>query len=170
VGEAPRVHTQFDAQLLDAGAPAAPSIGRNHGRQVVALPDGTTLTALAFGGERPRLRLWQNRQLMADHPLEIEPAAPVLTAQGDLAIGHRERVAEAYGSHPVVLAIPGRVIIAFLGESCRLPSHQRWGDAWERLGRGGYIGALVREADAWRRFRLADSRQIVKPLRPIDTA
>ncbi len=83
---------------------------------------------------------------------------------------HAERVAEAYGFHPVVLTADGRIVIAYLGESCRLPSPERWGDAWERLGHGGYVAALVREKDAWQRFRLADSRQIAKPLRPTDTA
>ena len=81
-----------------------------------------------------------------------------------------ERVAEAFGSHPTLLAHDGRVILAYLGESCRLPSISPGSEAWERLGRGGFIAALVYGDNIWKRYRLADSRQIVKPLRPIDEA
>lgn len=82
-----------------------------------------------------------------------------------------ERAAQAYGAHPVLLAHGRFLLLAYHGEFARRPSYKHWGDAWERLGRGGYIGVLVRETNSdWRRYRVADSRQIVKPWRPIDTA
>lgn len=264
--------TQFDEQLPYRDIDGSTLVLAN--RNCLTLPDGSTLTALAWCGDTPMLRLWRDRTLLAKIPLEGEPGASCLVGQDEAsarlwlsvsgviytspiaklqlqrvaglrgtlhdvttdAAGHTvmaltyegrvtlasirnssidtiavdddagrpclevdgagrvhlayekrqgieyrryddgtaavtERAAEAFGFHPALLVAGDQVLLAYRGESCRLPSYKRWGDAWERLGRGGYIGALVRATDGrWRRFRLADSKQIVKPWRPIDTA
>lgn len=276
----PRRATQFDEQLLPASHASAPAIARNHGRQLLVQPDGATHTAMAYGGDNPVLRLWQDRRLLAEHPLDSGPTAPILVAdnanaitvwlslanqvhhaadpvqaptpvagwlgavedavaladgatllavndggqlslalwrngtlaetcaidynaghacldldeagnlhlacekdQGieyrcysaasslaEMSAGTSCRAAEAYGFHPVVLAHAGVVILAYLGESCRLPGESKWDVSWQRLGRGGYVAALVLDDGKWRRHRLADSQQIVERLRPIDEA
>jgi hypothetical protein len=257
--------TQFDPQWLRESVAAAPPMLRNHGRQMHVEPSGSVLTALAWGGERPVLRVWRDRTLLAEHTLPGQPssapcwvgdalwlsvggavwrAEDLCRAPGRIegfdgeiedgavapggetvlllrdanglelvvnrertrldpeggratcdwdgegrlhvvfekamgieyrcfaasALRHAQRLCEAYGSQPTVLCHGGRVLVSYLGEMCRKPSYKRWGDAWERLGHGGYVGALVCDGGEWKRFRLADSRQIVKPLRPTDTA
>ena len=252
--------TQFDAQLLAESYD--PLLVANHGRHLRISPNGDVRTALAWGGDKPRLRLYKNRELAEEYPLSGLPSAPVLTAdhvwysvgtvvyrgreqfpgiQGKLldaatasngatvlafsaedrlrlallgtqgpkfvpvdegvgraslefdfsgalhvayekryGIEHRifengllrqsERVAEAYGFHPVLLGHNGDVILAYLGESCRLPSVKPGSDGWERLGRGGYVAALIRHDGRWLRYRLADSRPISKALYPAGDA
>ena len=81
-----------------------------------------------------------------------------------------ERAAEAFGFWPVVLVDGDSVFLAYLGESCRPPDPAGKSEAWERLGRGGYIACLVSREGGWERHRLADTRQIVNRLRPIDGA
>ncbi|MGA2329830.1 MAG: hypothetical protein ABSH05_26575 [Bryobacteraceae bacterium] len=83
---------------------------------------------------------------------------------------HAERAAEAYGFHPVVMAHGGRVLLSYRGESVRIDTPHSGGAAWDRLGRGGYIAVLVSGDNGWRRVRVADSRQIVKTLYPINGA
>jgi hypothetical protein len=81
-----------------------------------------------------------------------------------------QTAAEPYGSNPVLIVHGDRPMIAYLGESCRRPGDKRWSQAWQRMGRGGYIALLVQEGDSWRRFTLADSSQIVVRHRPIGEA
>ena len=45
--------TQFDAQLLAESYD--PMLVTNHGRHACAMADGTVRTALAWGGEKPRV-------------------------------------------------------------------------------------------------------------------
>src|SRR5437016_7244501 len=73
-----RHRTQFDAQLLLESVSYATSVLRNHGRQQVVLPDGSVVTALAWGGEKPVLRIWRDCQLLVEHPLLGLPSAPCL--------------------------------------------------------------------------------------------
>src|ERR1051325_8515227 len=70
----PMHRTQFDRELLAENV--APSACRNHGRQLLVLEDGSVLTALAWGGSSPSLRLWKNRDLIAEHFLPSQPSAP----------------------------------------------------------------------------------------------
>ena len=267
-----RHRTQFDEQLLAGSQSSDPVVAANHGRHMVV--SHAVMTALSWAGAKPVLRVWNDRRLLAAHPLAANPSAPVLAGsalwisaggsilraspahaapepvpgltgvlldavpapdgrtvlvfshEGKLwlaAVGesglertavdagagraslefdsagalhlayekrqgieyrrydvrgslekakpaHAERVAEAFGFHPVLLAANGRLLLAWLGESCRLPSSTPRSPAWERLGRGGYIAVLVGENGKGRCHRLADSRQIVKPWAPIDSA
>jgi hypothetical protein len=247
-----RHRTQFDAQLLAESFD--PLIAVNHGRQVQVTAAGEVLTALAWGGANPRVRVYKDRAVAEEYSLRGVPSAPVLTgghvlysagatvyrgrepwpgitgtlldavtapdgspilalvhdgrltvagvkvddgvgrasieldAAGALHVAyekrqgieyrvyekdverHSERVAEAYGSHPVLLAHKGAIILAWLGESCRVQGEMHGSDAWERLGRGGYIAALVRREGKWRRHELVQSRQLVKALYPTDGA
>ena len=263
--------TQFDKQLLAGSDSSDPALAANHGRQIVVLPDGESVIALAGGGKSPKVSVWRGRDLVRAYPLDGAPSAPVLLDSGVLLVSaggailweksvggalsaipgvrgalldavsgpngttvlavsdggrlsllwqgagsvartevdsgagratldldhsgvlhlayekkqgieyrsyssesrkqlHAERVAEAFGFHPVLLAARNRLVLAYLGESCRMPSTTKGSPAWERLGRGGYIAALVRQDGQWQRFRLAVSRQIAKPFAPIDSA
>lgn len=76
-----------------------------------------------------------------------------------------------FASKPAIAVHGQRVVIAYLGESCRRDGDKRWNVSWQRTGRGGYIAALDRPVDAfgqpWRRHRIADSAQIVMRRRPI---
>ena len=269
--------TQFDGNLLVESA--APPVPGNQGRQMLALPDGSVITALAWNGAAPVLRIWRDRAPVAQHKLPggisspllvgarqgdpvlwisaggrvastrdwAAPPAEVAGVQGDLldaasspdgrtalavarsgrlfliavtkggleetavddgagrasldfdSAGHLHlafekrqgieyrrydakrgfrnaspvesgRAAEAFGFFPVILAHSGRVVLAYRGESVRLVTPHSGGMAWDRLGRGGYIAVLMSGEKGWTRVRLADSRQIVKPLYPTDGA
>ncbi len=252
--------TQFDAQLLAESYD--PMLAANHGRQMRELSGGRIATALAWGGSKPRVQLYEDRKLAHEYPVDGVPSAPVLVGEhvlysvgnsvyqdgsrlsgisgalldaavepGDAtvlalvqagrlqlvgiggsawktvavddgvdgasiefdaagrlhvayekrqgieyrvyangALQHGERVAEAYGFHPVLLAHDGAMILAYLGESCRLADKAHGSEAWERLGRGGYVAVLVRRGEKWRRHELQQSGQLVKALYPTDGA
>jgi hypothetical protein len=265
--------TQFDSNLLvESAAPPGPG---NQGRQMLASPDGSVVTALAWDGPAPVLRIWRDRATIAQHKLPggvsspllvgarqgqpvlwisagsriartsdwAAPPAEVAGVQGDLldaatapdgrtvlAVGRTGRLvlvavtkgspeetvvddgagrasldfdntghlhlafekrqgieyrrydakrgfhnaspvecgraAEAFGSFPVILAHSGRVLLAYRGESVSLGTASSGGQAFDRLGRGGYIAVLMSGEKGWKRVRLADSRQIAKPLYP----
>ena len=248
---------------------------RNTGRQVVALPNGSVVAALAIGGEKPALLIWKGHTLLRRDALAGPPSAPLLLAgpggtvaiwisadgivyrapdlgaplaavdglrgtledaadspdggvdlllseRGDLAlalfkdavlgeaqidtrtgraslefddsgdlhlayekgrgIGYRRLApgfsfdsfqlfafragVEAFGFYPTLLAANGRLFLAYLGESSRPPSPKKHTDAWERLGQGGYIAVLVQDRGHWRRFKVAESKQVAKPFWP----
>lgn len=276
--EAPFPHrTQFDPQLLRGSQGRGLAIASSSGRQLCCDGQNRLITGLAWTGPNPILRVWRDREIVAEHPLSGPPCAPVLLANdqdaeiwisaGELvyripaigqepaAVGLRgllqdgcrlpngqvllalledgkltlcvfdksgskigviddgagrasldmdssgalhlvyekrqgleyrrfdagsdlvktpasrqERIAEAFGSYPAVLSFRNSLLVGYLGESCRLPSQVSGSAAWERLGRGGYVAVLVAKGNGWERHRLADSRQIVKPLRPVDAA
>ncbi len=252
--------TQFDAQLLAESYD--PLVAANHGRQMSVRPNGDIRTALAWNGNKPRVLVYNNRDVVEEFSLSGVPSPPVLAGEhvwysagttifrgrdrhagiegtlvdaamasdgstwlavnaggrlGLAMVGARapklipvddgagraslefdstgalhvayekrqgieyriyergvlrysERAAEAYGFHPVLLAHKHGLLLVYLGESCRLPSARRHSEAFERLGRGGYIAALMRQDGKWKRCRLADSRQLVKALYPTDAA
>lgn len=145
-----------------------------------AINDGGRLSFVTIGAGIPRVAVIDTGAGRAS--LDIDPGGAVHLVyekrQGleyrvleNGKVRHSERAAEAYGFEPVVMAENGAIIIGYLGESCRLPSYRSGGgEAWERLGRGGYVAVLVRRAGKWQRHRLADSRQLSKALYPIDGA
>ena len=55
---------------------------------------------------------------------------------------HGERVAEAYGFHPVSAGASRRDRPGVPGRILPLAGNAHGSDAWERLGRGGYVAAL----------------------------
>src|SRR5690242_19801131 len=69
--------TQFDNSLLTESA--APPVAGNHDRQMFASQDGSVITALAWGGASPVLRIWRDRALLAEHKLPAGVAGPVLS-------------------------------------------------------------------------------------------
>src|ERR1019366_6696023 len=71
--------TQFDAQLLAESFD--PLIAANHGRQMRVLPNGDVETALAWGGSKPRIRRFLNRETIAEYPLEGTPSAPIFSGE-----------------------------------------------------------------------------------------
>lgn len=83
---------------------------------------------------------------------------------------HSELLVRPYSFHPVLLCSEGRIILAWRGESNRLPSQAKGSPAWQRLGRGGYIAAMLSSGDGWTTLSLTDSKQVVKPFAPIDSA
>ncbi|MBI4023787.1 MAG: hypothetical protein HY360_02335 [Verrucomicrobia bacterium] len=72
--------TQFDGELLAESKAAV--VCRNHGRQVLALEDGSVFTALVWAGDAPVLRVWKGRELAAEHFLNGQPSAPCLVSDG----------------------------------------------------------------------------------------
>ena len=169
-------------------------VGGTHGllQDVVADGDGRLFLAVSQNGKLNVLVREGNEE--TETPIDDETGAASLAVddRGELHLAYeklqgieyrhlrisargvstlrKERAAEAFGFQPVILAHGGRMILAYLGESCRPDSMRRLGRGWERLGRGGYIAACVLEDGVWSRYRLADSHQVVKRLCPIDGA
>lgn len=166
---------------------------RGHLLDAATAPDGSTWLALSLGG---MLRL---ASIDGDRTEVFDLACHAAQASIDFDARHRlhlaavvqnginyyrfdtpgERMepavelrpAEPYGQDPVLMADGGdRVVIAWRGESCRRPGDKRWSVAWQRLGRGGYIAAVVFDGGTWRRHMLADSQQVVLHHRPVGEA
>lgn len=83
---------------------------------------------------------------------------------------HSAMLARPYSFHPVLLWAGDRLILAWRGESNRLPSQFDGSAAWQRLGRGGYIASMMSSGAGWSTHSIAGSRQVVKPFAPIDSA
>jgi|GEM_PF-6175136 len=162
---------------------------------VAAGPSGQTWLAVSRGGPL-NFNIFENGQINQTMAVGVNAATANivfdtsgrlhLAAEVDQGIRYRrydsldeqlipdvdEVAAEPYGSSPVLSVLPdGRVLFAYLGESCRETGDKRWNVSWQRLGHGGYIGALVRRTDGtWHREHLADSKQIVMRHRPNNEA
>ena len=171
--EAPVPMKQGEGILEDV---AADSVGRT----VLALRRGTSLALVRADAGESELLLDEN----ASHAsVEFDEAGTLHVAfeklhgieycqlqldGSKLQVIRSERVAQPFGSHPVLLAHDGRLFLAYLGESWPQSDEDRL--LWEskgrsrRIGLGGYIAVLLFENGQWNRFRLADSKQFAKPL------
>lgn len=178
VSEPPRPVSNLKGEIRDA-------VALSNGSVLLAISQGPQLTLVRCQGETIEQTLADDDAGHAS--LELDESGIVhLAFEKRQGIEYRaydarksfrdakplftERVAEAFGSQPVLLAYGRVLLLAYLGESCRLPTEQPAGEAWERQGRGGYIAALSWHEGHWTRERLADSRQITKSLYPIGQA
>src|SRR5581483_4614406 len=116
-GAAYRHRTQFDAQLLAESSD--PLVAANHGRQMRELPGGRVQTALAWGGTKPRVRVYEDRKPARDYPLEGVPSAPVMAGEhvfysaGTTLYQDGKPLSGAYGRLLDAVAAPdGGVVLA----------------------------------------------------------